>query len=132
MPLDLAGRGGLFVESAQVTKEFVVDIEQGAPASSEVSTPLEAERISTSSAIERLGSGSAPVNDDCVLLAVPYADTANVKRVVVFTVMIDATKNERSIANVELLESVENVLRKGISLESCLVCAAFSDLQIFR
>ena len=131
MALNVSG-GCLFVEPAEIAKELVVDVEQRATAGSKVSATVEPERVGTCRPIERLGSGSPPVDNNGVLGSVPHANTANVKRIAKLFVVVDAPKDQRRITDVELVETIYDVLGEGLALEPGLVRTTCADFEVAR
>ena len=122
----------LFVEPAEVAEELVVDIEQGTAAGRKMAAAVEAERVGSCRPIERLGSGSSPVDDYGVLSTVPHTDATDVQRIAKLFVVVDAAKDQRRITDVELVETIDDVLGEGLALEPGLVRTTCADLEVAR
>ena len=94
-----------------------------------MTTALQTKRIGSGRPVERLGRRCPPIDDDRVLGSIPHADPADIERVVVLATVIDATKDQRGIANVELLQSIDDVLGERLSLKSRLIGAARANFE---
>ena len=123
---------GLCIEAIEVAEELVVDVEELSTASGEVASSLESERVGAGCPVEGFGGACSPVDDHRVLRSIPYAHASDVERVAVSVVVVDASEHQRCVADVELGEPVDDVLRERLSLEARLVGAAGTDLEVLR
>lgn len=130
VPLNSAGLS-LLVETVEVAEEFVLDTQEFSPSRCKVTPSLETERVGTRRPVERLGGGRTPIDHNRFLGAVPHPDTTNVERVTkAIGCVVDATKDQRGIADVELRQTVDNVLGEHLSLEARLIGTTGTHFKI--
>jgi hypothetical protein len=127
--LDSPG-GRLRIEPIEVSEELVIDIEQCVVTRREVTTSFQSEGFGTSGPVERLRGWCAPVDNHGVLRSIPDTDPADVQRVTEHFVVIDPPKDEGRVADVQLIQAVDDVFRERLTLETSLVCTTCTDLEI--
>ena len=128
MALDLALLS-LDVEVGEITEEFIFDIEEGLATGGEVSTSFKAKRVGAGRPVEGFRGRSPPIHNHWILAPVPHSNTADIERVVVFATVIDTSKNQRRIANVELLQAIDDVLGERFSFKAGLIGATSTHLE---
>ena len=116
-------------------EQLVLDPEQRAAFDGEVAAPGEAHRVAPGRPVERLGDRRPPVDHDRLGVLVGDRQAADVealearqrrrrRSVGVVDVPVDATEDERRLAEIEIGEPFEHGFVEGVALESGLERAA--------
>ena len=130
MALNPAGLS-LLIETVQIAEELILDAEELSASRRKVAPSVETKRVGPRRPVERLGGGRSPVDHDWFLGSVPHADAPDVERVTkAIGGVVDTTKYQRGIADIELRQPVDHVLGERFALETRLVGAASTDLEI--
>ena len=108
--LDLLARCRFLVESGEVTEELVVDIDEPAAPGREMAAPIQAHRVDPGGSVEGLGGRCSPIDHNRILFSIPDANPADVQRVAEGLVVIDTPEHQRRITDIELSQSVGDVL----------------------
>ena len=110
-----------------LAEQLVLDAEDAAPLDGEVTATQQAHRLAAGGAVERLGDRRPPVDDDGLRVLVGDGQPADVEALHPARLLgaaIDATEDQRRVAEVELVESLDEGLVEGVALEAGLHRAA--------
>ena len=125
--------GGRAEQLGPVAEVLVLDAEQLAPAGGEVAAAIETHRRATGGSVERFGHGRPPVDDDGLLALVGHGEAADVIGLALLLIVdrgsIDASEDQRGVAQLEITEATDDRVPDHISLEAGLFGAAPADLD---
>jgi hypothetical protein len=117
-------------EPLEVTEELILEADNRAAATHEVTSTSQAHRHRSGGAVEGLCHGCPPVDHNRFLVIVPDSDTADVEAPVAYLwFLVYAAKDKGCIAEVQLLQTERHGPPDGLALEPGLIGSAAADLD---
>ena len=110
-----------------LAEQLVLQAEDGAALDGEVAAAEEAHRLPSSGAVERLGHGRSPVDDDRFRVLIGDRQPTDVEALRATRLLgpaVDPTEHQCGITEVEFVETLDERLVEGVALESSLHRAA--------
>ena len=128
----------LVVADAEVAlaEQLVLDAEDGAALDGEVAPAEQAHRLAAGGAVERLGDRRPPVDDDRFGVLVgdrQAADVEALRAAGLLGAAVDPPEHQCGVAEVELVETLDEGLVEGVALErACIVPPRSGSLRSRR